>query len=79
MKKAILVFACLPFICGMTANAQVMKAARDNTVRAVGSVDFTLPPLDTDEFYISGVELAVFEKNEDKNEYHIFKDGKKRA
>lgn len=77
MKKAIFVFACLPFICGMTANAQVMKAARDNTVRAVGSVDFTLPPLDTDEFYISGVELAVFEKNEDKNEYHIFKDGKK--
>ena len=77
MKKAIFFFFFLSLICGMTANAHVMKAAWDNTVRAVGSVDFTLPPLDTDEFYISGVELAVFEKNEDKNEYHIFKDGKK--
>lgn len=73
MKKVIFVFALLPFIYGMSANAQTMKARTDNTVRMTDSIEFTLPGLDTDDFYISGVELAVFEKGDD--EYHIFKDG----
>lgn len=78
INKIAIVFACLPFIYGMTASADTMKVSQDGTVSATGSIDFILPQLDSDEFYISGIELAVFEKGEEDEEWHIYLDDEDR-
>lgn len=83
MKRVIMtiVFLCLLMSC-VTVFAQddIMKIAMSgNTTIAkdIGAgkgVSFTLPELGNDEFYIYAIELAVFEKRYDENEWHIYID-----
>ena len=83
MKKIIIaaLFLCITFFC-ICANAEsdIMKISMSgNTLSAkdIGTgkgVSFTLPELENDEFYIYAVELAVFEKNYEENNWYIYTD-----
>ena len=83
MKRVIIavVSLCLLMSC-ITVFAQddIMKIAMSgNTITAkdIGTgkgVSFTLPELENDEFYIYAIELAVFEKHYEENNWHIYTD-----
>ena len=83
MKKAlILAILLLVSITVFTAYASdgTMKIAMDGEVKKakdIGTgkgITFTLPELENDDFYIYAVELAVFEKQNGENEWHIYKN-----
>ena len=80
MKKVIIAILSLCLILsGLTVFAQddIMKISMSgNTLQAkdIGTgkgISFTLPELESDEFYIYAIELAVFEKHYEENEWHI--------
>ena len=83
MKKVIIAILslCLILSC-LTVFAQddIMKISMSgNTLQAkdIGTgkgISFTLPELESDEFYIYAIELAVFEKHYEENEWHIYTD-----
>lgn len=83
MKRVIIavVSLCLLLSC-ITVFAQddIMKISMSgNTLAAkdIGTgkgVSFTLPELENDEFYIYAIELAVFEKHYEENNWHIYTD-----
>jgi len=83
MKKIIIAIAvmCLMLTCiSVFAQDDVMKISMSGdtvTAKDIGTgkgISFTLPELDTDEFYIYAIELAVFEKRHDESEWHIYLD-----
>ena len=83
MKRVIIaiVSLCILLSC-ITVFAQndIMKISMSgNTLAAkdIGTgkgVSFTLPELENDEFYIYAIELAVFEKHYEENNWHIYTD-----
>lgn len=83
MKKIILVtvFICLILVSvSVCAADDVMKISMaGNTLKAkdIGlgkGVTFTLPELENNEFYICGIEIAVFEKAYDEDNWRIYTD-----
>ena len=83
MKRLIIpiVFVFI-LMLGITASAEdvTMKIAMSGETKYakdVGTgkgISFTLPELDTDEFYIYAIELAVFERQNGEDNWHIFVD-----
>lgn len=49
-----------------------VKAAKD--IASGKGISFSLPQLDNDSFYINAVEMAVFEKEDGGNSWHMYKD-----
>lgn len=85
MKKIIVIAMLLcVFAFGITASAEenVIKISMDGETKVakdIGNgkgISFTLPELDSDDFYICAVELAVFEKREGEDNWHIYTDSK---
>lgn len=83
MKKLIFVLIFSVFFCiGITAYASddVFKISMDGEVKHAKDINsgkgisIVLPKLEDENFYISAVELAVFEKRVDDTEYHIYKN-----
>lgn len=83
MKRIFVAIAviCLMLTCiSVFAQDDVMKISMSgDTIKAkdIGTgkgVSFTLPELDNDDFYIYAIELAVFEKQYEENEWHIYTD-----
>jgi len=83
LKKLIIaiVFVCLILSCvSVFAQDGAMKISMSGeTIPAkdIGTgkgVTFTLPELETDEFYIYAIELAIFEKQYEEKEWHIYTD-----
>lgn len=83
MKKIIkaIVILCLMLTCvSAFAQEDVMKISMSgNTIKAkdIGTgkgVTFTLPELEDDDFYIYAIEVAVFERQNQENEWHIYTD-----
>ena len=77
----VIVFVCLIFSCIFVyAQNDVMKISMSgNTALAkdIGmgkGITFTLPELESDDFYIYAIELGVFEKLYGENEWHIYTD-----
>ena len=73
------VFLLLVF-CSVCAHAETMKIAMDGEVKQakeIGTgkgVTFTLPELESNDFFIYAAELAVFEKRNGETSWHIYKD-----
>lgn len=83
MKKiisAIIVLLCCFLVTGAKAEGEIFKISSNGEVKQakdIGSgygIAFTLPELDAEDYYITAVELAVFEKCSDDEQYHIYKD-----
>lgn len=83
MKKIIMIFITVLCLCiGVTAYAEseIMKISMDGEVKQakdIGSgkgISFTLPDYDETDYFISSIELAVFEKQDGESNYHIYKD-----
>lgn len=82
MKKiGILIILLVPLLCGMSAQAEdcikisqngIVKQAKD--IGTGKGISFTLPKLEDDDFYIYAAELAVFEKQENESEWHIYRN-----
>lgn len=68
------------FCTAVCAEDDVMKISMSgDTLKAkdIGTgkgITFTLPELENDEFHIYAIELAVFEKHCDDNNWHIYED-----
>ncbi|MDD4698785.1 MAG: Ig-like domain-containing protein [Oscillospiraceae bacterium] len=82
LKKVIflLVFT-LTAVLGITANADdVIKISMDETVKKANNIgtgygiEFILPDLDDNKFLIDSIELAVFEKTSDGENFEIYTD-----
>ena len=52
-------------------NGEVKRAKEIGTGQGINII---LPELDDENFYINAIELAVFEKQESENQWHIYKD-----
>ena len=70
------------FISGAKAENECFKISQDGEVKhakEIGSgygISFTLPEFDSDEYYLTAVEIAVFQKGEADEHYSIYKDKK---
>ena len=83
MKKAVIIAVfLLVFTCSVSvfADGGGMKIAMNTEVKPakeIGTgkgISFTLPDLDSNEFYIYAIELAIFEKQNGESNWHIYKD-----
>ena len=83
MKKVVIaiVFLCLLISCNIVfADDNVMKISMSGETlpaKDIGNgkgITFTLPELESDDFNIYAVELAVFEKHHEETKWHIYKD-----
>ncbi len=82
MKKYIFILGiCICFLMGITINAEeAMKISMDGEVKEAKEVNtgkdisFILPEFTDNEYMLSAIELAVFEKTEYDSYYHIYKD-----
>jgi len=83
LKRVIIaiVSLCLLLSCiTVFAQEDIMKISMSGntlTAKDIGTgkgVSFTLPELENDEFYIYAIELAVFEKHYEENNWHIYTD-----
>lgn len=85
MKKIVIIamLICI-FALGITASAEddvikISMGGETKLAKDIGNgkgISFTLPELDSDDFYICAVELAVFEKREGEDNWHIYTDSK---
>jgi len=81
-KFIVSIFFMLLVCSSMCVSAQnnVMKismSGETKLAKEIGNgkgITFTLPDLDSDEFYIYAIELAVFEKQQEETSWHIYLD-----
>ena len=83
MKKAVTIAVfLLALMCSISvlADEDAMKISLGGIVKPakeIGTgkgITFTLPELGSNEFYIYAIELAVFEKQNGEDKWHIYKD-----
>lgn len=83
MKKcvyALCILMCLFGITAVHAEDGAMKLEMNGEVKPakdIGTgkgISFTLPDLEDPDFYIESIELAVFEKGNGENQWHIYTD-----
>lgn len=70
----------MAFSINVYAEENIIKISMDSNVKPakeIGSgkgISFTLPDIESDDYFIDAIELAVFEKQYEEDDWHIYKD-----